>query len=175
MQIITRGKTARSHADVPPSCLLHDAIYQDHGEKKVQTGATFGRLLRKLADQAGRIHEQHYLQQDSPVIIIMDWVASHSQKALTPIKGHVHQCKDHFSQYICFGTKRCSHISNLPYQLINPSMRRFDRLSMVKHGTRIQTKEIPAEHHLTSLREQRKACLFSGSAHGAKKQEQRNR
>ena len=57
MQIITRGKTARSHADIPPSCLLHDALYQDYSDKKVQTGATFERLLRKLADKAGRIRE----------------------------------------------------------------------------------------------------------------------
>ena len=37
MQIITRGKTARSHADIPPECLLHDAVYQDHIEKTVQS------------------------------------------------------------------------------------------------------------------------------------------
>ena len=98
MQIITRGKPARSHADILQGCLLHDAVYQDHSEKKVQTGATFERLLRKLADKAGRIREQHHLLEDSSVIIIMDWVASHSQEALTPIKGHLHQCKDHPSQ-----------------------------------------------------------------------------
>ena len=32
MQIITKGKTRRSHADIPPSCLLHDAVYQDHSK-----------------------------------------------------------------------------------------------------------------------------------------------
>ena len=127
MQIITRGKTARSHADVLTGCLLHDAVYQDHSEKKFETGATFEHLLRKLADTASRIREQHHLLEDSAVIIIMDWDASHSQQALTPIKGHLHQCKDHPSQYIFFGRKRRSHISNPPDQLINLSMRRSAR------------------------------------------------
>ena len=70
MQIITRGKTERSQADVPPDCLLHDAMSQDHSEKKVQTGATFERLLRKLADKANHIRERHQLQENSPVIIM---------------------------------------------------------------------------------------------------------
>ena len=37
MQIITRRKTT----DIPPVCLLHDVVYQDHTEKKVQIGAIF--------------------------------------------------------------------------------------------------------------------------------------
>ena len=37
MQIITRGKTARLHGDIPLGCLLHDARYQDNSGKKVQT------------------------------------------------------------------------------------------------------------------------------------------
>ena len=90
MQFITRGKTAWSHADISPGCLLHDAVYQDRRENKVQTGATFERLLRKLADKANRIREQHHLPEDPPVIIIMDCVTSHSQEALTPIKDHLH-------------------------------------------------------------------------------------
>ena len=65
MQIITRGKTPRSNADVPPGCQLPDAVHQDHIEKKVQTTATFERLLRKLAEKAGRICEQHHLPEDS--------------------------------------------------------------------------------------------------------------
>ena len=70
MQIITRGKAERSQADVPPDCLLHDVMSQDHSEKKVQTGATFERLLRKLADKANHIRERHQLQENSPVIIM---------------------------------------------------------------------------------------------------------
>ena len=108
--------------------------------------------MRKLANKASRIREQHHLPEDSSVIIIMDWVASHSQEALTPIKGHLHQCKDHPSQYICFGRKRRSHISNPPHQLISPSMRRFVRLllrhRMVKHGMIIHNKEIPSRTSL---------------------------
>ena len=57
MQFITRGKKAQSHADVAPSCLLHDALYQDHGGKEVETGATFERLLTNLPYKAGRMRE----------------------------------------------------------------------------------------------------------------------
>ena len=53
MQIISREKTAQLHADIPACCLLHDAMYQDDSEKKVQTGATFECLLEKWAQQAG--------------------------------------------------------------------------------------------------------------------------
>ena len=35
MQIIARGKTARSHADIPPGGLLLDAAYQNHCKKPV--------------------------------------------------------------------------------------------------------------------------------------------
>ena len=146
MQIITREKIARSHADIPPGRLLHDAMYQEHIEKKVQTRATFERLLRSLAQKASRIREHHHLPEDSPVIINIDWVASLSQEALTPIKEHLHQCKDHPSPYIFFGRKTRSHISSPPDKLINLSMRRFVRLlllhNMVKHGMRIHNKEI---------------------------------
>ena len=91
MHIITRGKTARSHSNIPPCCFLNDAVYQDHIETKVHTGATFERLLRKLAKKAV-IREQHDQPGDSLVIIIMDGVAFHSQKALSAIKGHLHEC-----------------------------------------------------------------------------------
>ena len=97
MHRITRRKIAGSHASIQPGCLLHDAVYQDHSEKKVHTGATFERLFRKLGDKASHISEQHHLPQDSPIIIIMDCIASHSQDVLAPIKGHLHPCKDHRS------------------------------------------------------------------------------
>ena len=163
MHIITRGKTARSHADIQPGCPLHDAVYQDHSEKKVQSGGTFECLLTKLADKANRIHEQHHLPEDSPVIIIIDLVASHCQEALTPIAGHLHQCKDHSSQYICFRRKRRSQISNPPDQLINSSMRRFVSLSlrdrMVKQGMRIHNKEIPSRTPLDMSERAMKSLL----------------
>ena len=147
MQMLIKRKIAWSHADIPPSCLLHDAVYQDGNENKVRTGAIFERLLSKLGDSAGRIREQHRLPTDSPLIIIMDWVTSRGQEALTPIKGHPQQCKNHPSQYILFARKRRSNILNLQDQLINATMRRFVRFSLrdriVMHGMRIHDKEIP--------------------------------
>ena len=95
MTILTRGKPAWSLGDIAPSSVLHDAVYQDHNEKKVQTIATLEHLLKKLAEKTNRIREHHHLPQDSQVIIIMDSVASHNQEALTPIKGHLHQGNDH--------------------------------------------------------------------------------
>ena len=112
MQIITRRKTARSHAAIPPCCLLHDAVYQDQMLKKVPTRATLQRLLKKLADKANRIREQHHLPEHLLMIIIMGWIASNGQEALTPIKRHLHECKDHPSQYNHFRRKRRSHISD---------------------------------------------------------------
>ena len=122
MQTITRVKTARLHAALPPGRLLHDAVYQDHSEKNVRIGTTFERLLRKLAEKAHRIRQQHDLADDSPVIIIMDWVVSHSRDGVTRIKGHQHQCKNHPEHYIYFGKQTGSHISNLPHQMINPQL-----------------------------------------------------
>ena len=110
MHIITRGKTARSHADIPLGCLLHDAVYQDRSEKDVYTKATFEHLLRKLAEKARHIREQHDLPENSLLIIIMERVTSHSQEALTRIKGHVHQCRNQSAEYISFGRKKRSHI-----------------------------------------------------------------
>ena len=82
------------------------------------------------------------------MIIIMNWVGSRSQEVLTHIKGHMHQCKNHTSQYIPFGRKRSPHVSNPPNQLINLSRRRFNRLSlchnMVKHAMGIHNKEMPS-------------------------------
>ena len=50
-------------------------------KKKVQTRATFERLLRKVAEKARRIHEQHHLPEESTVIIIVD------KKPSLPSKG----------------------------------------------------------------------------------------
>ena len=101
MQFITRGKLARSHADSPPACLLRDAVYQDHSEKKVQTGASSEGRLRKLADKANGICEQHHLPEDTPVIIIP------SPTAKKPSVAY----KDICINAIYFGRKRRSHIS----------------------------------------------------------------
>ena len=92
--------------------------------KVKKSGVTFERLLRKLPEKARRSRDQRDLPQDSAVIIIIDWVASYSQKALHFIKGPL-QCKNHAEQYIHFGRKRPLHISNPPHQLTHPSMRRF--------------------------------------------------
>ena len=59
MRIIARRKTARSYAPLSPGYLLHDAVYKDNSGKKVQNAAIFKRLLRKLAQRAGRIPDQH--------------------------------------------------------------------------------------------------------------------
>ena len=90
MQIITRRKIALPHAYIPPSCVLRDALYQDQNDKNFRMGATLQGLLRNLAPKVGRIREQHHLLEDLLVIIIMQLVASQSQEARTPIKGHVH-------------------------------------------------------------------------------------
>ena len=51
MQIITRGKTARSHSYILRGCLLDDAVYQNYSEKMVQNRATFERLMNKLVER----------------------------------------------------------------------------------------------------------------------------
>ena len=57
MQCIITRKAARSHANIPAGCLLHEAVYEDHSEKMVHTAATFEHLLRKLPDKANRIRD----------------------------------------------------------------------------------------------------------------------
>ena len=148
MQIIIRRKRAQSHANIPRDCVLHDAVHQDHRAKQAQPIANFERVLRKLAEKASHLREVQNLPEDSPVIIIMDYVASHSQEALTAIKGHVHQCKNHSAQYILFARKRGRHMSSPPDQLINPSTTTLAKLSgrnrMVQHSMRIHNEEIPS-------------------------------
>ena len=95
MQIIARGKTPWLHANIRPGGLLHDAVYQEHSETKAQTGATFERLPRTLAEKAHDIRQHLDIPEDLPKVFIMESVASHSQEALTPIKGHLHQFKNH--------------------------------------------------------------------------------
>ena len=48
MHIITIGKTARSRAYIQSGCLLHDALYQDHSEKR-------SRLERLLSISSGSL------------------------------------------------------------------------------------------------------------------------
>ena len=178
LQVFNRGKTSRCHAplDLPRS--LPSYMHEDRAEKKCQTGDTFKRLMIKVDTEVAKDRCEHGVAKNYPCVVIMEWVGSHldddelkrvddAEKKLANLYYFV--ARPHI--YVFFGRARCSHVSNVGDQVINPGMRAWlrDRLKRrhLDQCLRIHDGLLPKDSELDSSERTMKALLVTWLAEWA--------